>query len=72
MSYIVTVTHNGREWPLRGTVIAFSMERAQKFATREEAVAALAKAKKFMAPKVFRTAVVHALAPEIGDQPYGT
>ena len=34
MSYIVTVMHNGTEWPLRGTVIAYSMDRAQRFETR--------------------------------------
>jgi hypothetical protein len=37
MSYIVTVDHNGVTVPLRGTVWAFSMDRAQRFAAREDA-----------------------------------
>ena len=58
MGFIVTVSHNGTEWPLRGTVIAYSMDRAQIFETRELAQAALAKAKPFMKAKVFKTATV--------------
>jgi hypothetical protein len=44
MSYIVTVEHNGERWPLRGTVWAYSMDRAQHFATEDEARFALEKA----------------------------
>ena len=54
--FIVTVEHNGEVWPLRGTVWAFSMDRAQVFATREAAEAALLKAKTFMKAALFRKA----------------
>jgi hypothetical protein len=56
--FVVTVTINGTEWPLRGTVWAFDMSRAQKFETREAAEAALLRAKKFMKASVFRAAVI--------------
>ena len=58
MSYIVTVMHNGTEWPLRGTVWAFSMDRAQIFATKEDAQAALIAAKPFMKAAMFKKAVI--------------
>jgi len=58
MTFIVTVTHNGNEVPLKGTVWAFSMDRAQHFATREEAQAALNKAKPFMKVSIFKKAVI--------------
>lgn len=56
--FIVTVNHNGEKWPLRGTVWAFSMDRAQRFDTRELAQTALEKAKKFMKAKVYKKAVI--------------
>ena len=56
--YIVTVTHNGNRVPLRGTVWAFVMERAQVFDTREQAQAALEKAKKFMKATIYKKAVI--------------
>lgn len=56
--FIVTVTHNGNEVPLRGTVWAFSMDRAQTFATREEAQAKLDQARRFMAPSIYKKAVI--------------
>lgn len=56
MSFIVTVNHNGETWPLRGPVWAFSMDRAQRFSTREEAQAALDKAKKFMKVAIYKKA----------------
>jgi hypothetical protein len=58
MAFIVTVTNNGTKWPLRGTVWAFDMERAQKFATQEEAQAALNKAKPFMKAAIFKKAII--------------
>jgi hypothetical protein len=58
MAFIVTTTTNGTEWPLRGTTWAYSMDRAQKFATRDEAQAALDKAKKFMRAAAYRNAVI--------------
>ena len=58
MAYIVTVTHNGNEVPLRGTVWAFSMDRAQRFESREEAQAMLDKAKKFMKAAIYKKAVI--------------
>lgn len=58
MTFIVTVEHNGSVWPLRGTVWAFSMDRAQHFNTREEAEAALLKAKPFMKATLFKKAKI--------------
>lgn len=58
MSFIVTVVHNGNEVPLRGSVWAFNMDRAQKFATRDEAQAALDKAKKFMKVSIYKKAII--------------
>jgi hypothetical protein len=58
MSYIVTVVHNGNEVPLRGTVWAFSMDRAQQFETQQQAQAALEKAKMFMKAAVYKKAVI--------------
>ena len=56
--FIVIVDHNGETWPLKGTVWAFSMDRAQKFETREAAEAALTKARQFMKATMFRKAVI--------------
>jgi hypothetical protein len=75
MSYIVTLTHNGNRVPLRGTVWAYSMERAQIFATHEDAAAALEKARKFMKAAFFKKARIEEVppaSPEIGEQPPGT
>jgi hypothetical protein len=58
MAFIVTVTHNGNEVPLRGSVWAFSMDRAQVFASREEAQAKLDFAKKFMKASIYKKAVI--------------
>lgn len=56
--FIVTLMHNGSKWPLRGTIWALSMERAQRFETREAAQAALLKAKPFMKAAQFKAAVI--------------
>jgi len=58
MSYIVTVMYGGQKWPLRGTTWAFSMDRATHHETREEAQAALEKARQFMKPATYRAALV--------------
>lgn len=59
MAFIVTVKNGiGEEVPLRGTVWAFTMDRAQQFATREDAQAALDKAKKFMKAKTYKAAII--------------
>ena len=58
MGFIVTVVHNDNEVPLRGTVWAFSMDRAQVFATREDAQAMLDRAKKFMKASIYKKAVI--------------
>lgn len=58
MSYIVTVNHNGEKWPLRGSVWAYSMDRAQHFETREAAQAALQKARTFMKVAIYKKAVI--------------
>lgn len=54
--FIVVLDHNGETWPLRGTVWAYSMDRAQQFATREAAQAQLDKAAKFMKKAQFKKA----------------
>lgn len=54
--YIVTLMNNGEKWPLRRTTWAFSMDRAQQFATREEAQAQLDKAKQFMKAAQYKAA----------------
>ena len=56
--FIVTVNHNGTEWPLRKTTWAFSMDRAQQFETHEAAQAQLDKAKKFMKAAQYKAAVI--------------
>ncbi len=59
MAFIVTTKNGaGEDVPLRGTVWAFSMDRAQKFETREAAQAALDKAKKFMKAKTYKAAEI--------------
>lgn len=58
MKYAVIVDHNGERWPLRGTIWAFSMDRAQLFDTREQAQAALERARKFMKASIYRKAVI--------------
>jgi hypothetical protein len=60
MSKFIVVTPNavGEMVPLRGSVWAFSMERAQVFETKEAAEAALLKAKKFMKAKTFKAAKI--------------
>lgn len=61
--FIVTVLNSqGEKFPLRGTVWAFSMDRAQKFATREDAQAALEKARKFMKARVYKSAIIEEIA----------
>lgn len=59
--FIVTLTHNGQKWPLRGTVWAYSMDRAQKFETREAAQIGLDKAKQFMKARQYKAAVIEEL-----------
>jgi hypothetical protein len=56
--FIVTVMHNGETWPLRGTAWAFSMDRATKYATRDEAQAALEKARPFMKAAIYKKAII--------------
>lgn len=59
--YIVTLNHSGQKWPLRGTVWALSMDRAQTFETREAAQAALDKSRKFYPAKIYKTARIEEL-----------
>jgi hypothetical protein len=56
MTYIVTLNHNGQTFPLRGTIWAMNMDRAQVFVSREDAQAALEKARKFMKAAQFKAA----------------
>ena len=58
MTYIVTITHKGIEIPLRGTVWAGSMDRAEHFDTREATLAALNRAAKFMQKTIYKKAVI--------------
>lgn len=60
--FIVTLYHNGQKWPLRGTVWAFSMDRATVYPSREAAEAALLKAKKFMKAAQFKAARIEEVA----------
>ena len=60
--YIVTLIHEGQKWPLRGTMWAFSMDRATKYETREAAQAALDKAKKFMKAAQYKAARIEEVA----------
>ena len=54
--FIVTVENGGYEWFLRSTVWTSDRDRANKFATRELAQAALLKAKQFMKAAHFKKA----------------
>ena len=56
MTKFIVVTPNavGEMVPLRGTVWAFSMDRAQQFDTREDAQKALDRAKQFMKAKTYK------------------
>lgn len=60
--FIVTLMHNGVKWPLRGTIWAFDIDRAQKFDTRADAEAALLKAKPFMKAATFKKAQIEVAA----------
>lgn len=63
MAFIVTVKNRaGEKVPLRGTVWAFSMDRATRHETREAAQAALDMAKKFMKVATYRAAVIEEVA----------
>lgn len=54
--FIVEVDNAGSTFWLGGTVWRFAKERATLHDTRESAQAALDKAKKFMAAKIYRSA----------------
>lgn len=56
--FAVVVFMNGENWPLRGTVWSYSMERAQKFDSEDAARAQLAKAKPFMKASVYKKAKI--------------
>lgn len=59
MSFIVTYTSpSGTMYPLRGTIWAFDISRAQRFETREAAQAVLVAAKKFMKAAVYKVAKI--------------
>ena len=49
--YAVRLTNGGYEWFLKNTTWTSTLERASLFPTEEDARAALAKAKQFMARK---------------------
>lgn len=56
--FIVTVENGGQTFYLRGTTWAFTVERAQRYTTRDEAQAALDKAKKFMKASLYKLAKI--------------
>lgn len=58
MTKFIVVTPNlaGELVPLRGTIWAYSMDRAQQFETRELAQAALDRAKKFTKASSYKQA----------------
>lgn len=56
--FIVTLTNLNTPFWLRGTTWAYSLDRADKFATAELAQAALDKAKMFMKARIFKAAKV--------------
>lgn len=58
MFIVVTPNLVGELVPLRGTVWAFHMDRAQKFETQELAQAALDNARKFMKAKTYKAAKI--------------
>ena len=59
MAYIVTTRNGaGEKVPLRGTVWAFSLDRAQQFETREKAQDALDKARKFLKASTCKSACI--------------
>jgi hypothetical protein len=55
---VVFPSKTGEMFPLRGTVIAFSMDRAQHFESREAAQTALDKAAKFLKKATFKSAQI--------------
>jgi hypothetical protein len=65
--FIVTVTNNGIKWPLRGTVWAYDMSRAQLFETQENAEFALKKARPFMKAAIFKKARIEQVT--VADNP---
>ncbi len=60
-AFIVSLTNSQQDWFLRGTTWAGSKDRAQRFATRDDARAALAKAKPFTRPALFKLARIDAV-----------
>ncbi len=60
MTKFIVTTPNlaGQPVPLRGTIWAFSMDRAEKFDTRELAQAALDKAAKFSKKSTIKRATI--------------
>ena len=56
--FIVTLTNNGQQYWLRGTTWAFRAERAQSFETQDQAQKALAAARQFMKPSLFKLASI--------------
>jgi len=56
--YLVTLINQGTQFWLRGTTWAFSVDRASRFATVEDAQVALHIAKQFMKAKTFKLAQI--------------
>jgi hypothetical protein len=61
MTHIVTVENMGQTFYLRGTTWAFTRERADEFATFDQAQQALDTAKQFMKPKLAKKVFIFAI-----------
>jgi len=64
---VTTKTGIGETVPLRGTVWAFHMSRAQLFPTKEAAQAGLDKAKQFMKAKTYKSAKIEEVEDHEGS-----
>lgn len=56
--FIVTVQNGGNDYFLRGTTWAYSADRAARFETEDAARAALANARKYTKPALFKRAAI--------------
>ena len=61
-NYIATLTNQGFDFYLRGTVWAGAEDRATRFDSQEAALAAIEKARKFMKPSLVKKVVIKEVA----------
>jgi hypothetical protein len=60
--YIATVTNDGTAFYLRGTTWAFDKARANLFDSKEAALGAVEKARKFMKPSLVKKVIIEEVA----------